>query len=209
MARPGPRGGDAGAVIAIQRTISLVTARLTALARWQAPWVLSILAILLNSVWAQTPVVGEYQVKAAFVYNFAKFVEWPSRSFPDASAPLRICVFGLDPFGDELRGVANDKVVNGRRLQVSHAADLQAARTCHILFISSSEKGQLKSILQSLRGSDALTVGDTEGFTEQGGMINLVLEKNRVQFEVNRKAAEEAGLKLSSRLLSLAKNVIV
>jgi YfiR/HmsC-like len=157
---------------------------------------------------AQSPTAGEYQVKAAFLYNFAKFVEWPSSSFSDASAPFRICVFGLDPFGQELHDITSEKTVNGRKLQVDQVADLQLARTCHILFIASSEKAQLKRILESLRGTNVLTVGDSDGFAKLGVIINFVLENNRVQFEVNHKAAEQAGLNISSKLLSVAKLVI-
>jgi hypothetical protein len=172
-------------------------------------WVLGVVMLLLTGTRAQSPAAGEYQVKAAFLYNFAKFVEWPPSSFSDASAPLQICVFGRDPFGKELRNIASEKTVNGRKLEVNQVVDLQLAKTCHILFIASSETGQMKRILENLRGTNALTVGDTKGFTDQGGMINFVLESNRVQFEVNRKAAEEAGLKISSKLLSVAKVVIV
>jgi hypothetical protein len=160
------------------------------------------------AVETQAQSAGEYQVKAAFLFNFAKFVEWPPSSFSAASAPLRICVFGRDPFGRELRDITNEKTVNGRKLEVNQVVDLQLARTCHILFIASSEKAQLKRILESLRGTDVLTVGDTKGFAELGGMINFVLENDRVQFEVNHKAAEQAGLKISSKLLSVAKLVL-
>jgi len=165
-----------------------------------------VLCFMAVGMQAQTPT--EYQVKAAFLYNFAKFIEWPTSGFPDASAPLRICVLGQDPFGQELHAITNEKTVNGRKFQVDQVVDLQLARTCHILFIASSEKARVKRILGSLRGTDVLTVGDTQGFAEQGGMINLVLENNRVLFEVNRKAAEQAGLKISSKLLSVAKLVI-
>jgi len=157
---------------------------------------------------SQSSTAGEYQVKAAFLYNFAKFVEWPPSSFSDASAPLRICVLGQDPFGEELGNITREKTVNGRKLEVDQVVDVQQARTCQILFIASSEKAQLKRIFESLRGTDALTVGDTKGFVEQGGMINFVLDNNRVQFEVNRTAAEQGGLKVSSKLLSVAKLVI-
>jgi YfiR/HmsC-like len=174
----------------------------------RALWVLGLVVLLLNATHAQSPTAGEYQVKAAFLYNFAKFVEWPPSSFPDASSPLRICVLGRDPFGEELRNITREKIVNGHKLEVTEVPDLQAARTCHILFIASSEKTQLKRIFDSLRGTDALTVGDTKGFVEQGGMINFVLENNRVQFEVNRKAAEQGRLKISSKLLSVAKFVV-
>jgi hypothetical protein len=181
---------------------------ITAASFWRAPWVAGAVVLFLSSMVAQSSAAGEYQVKAAFLYNFAKFVEWPSSSFSDANSPLRICVFGQDPFGQELRDIANDKTVNGRKLQVNQVADLQMARTCHILFIASSEKAQMKQTLESLRGTGALTVGDSKGFVEEGGMINFVLENDRVRFEVNHKAAEQAGLKISSKLLTVAKSVM-
>ena len=171
-------------------------------------WAMGVVVLFLSGTRAQSPTAGEYQVKAAFLFNFAKFVEWPASSFSDASAPLRICVLGRDPFGEELRNITKEKTVNGRKLEVSQVFDLQVARTCQILFIASSETARLKQILASLRGTDALTVGDTKGFVEQGGMINFVLENSRVQFEVNRKAAEQGGLKISSKLLSVAKLVV-
>jgi hypothetical protein len=170
--------------------------------------VLGVTMLLLSGARAQSPTAGEYQVKAAFLYNFAKFVEWPPSSFSDASAPFRICVFGPNPFGTELRDITNAKMVNGHKLEVYQVIDLQTARTCHIVFIASSEAGQLKRILESLRGSYVLTVGDIKGFAEQGGMISFVLENERVQFVVNRKATEQSGLKISSKLLSVAKLVI-
>jgi YfiR/HmsC-like len=170
--------------------------------------VLGVVVLFLSGMRAQSPSAREYQVKAAFLFNFAKFVEWPPSSFPDASAPLRICVLGRDPFGEELRSITRDKLVNGHKLEVSQVLDLQVARTCHILFIASSETARLKQIFEGLHGTEALTVGDTKGFVQQGGMINFVLEHERVQFEVNRKAAEDGGLKISSKLLAVAKLVV-
>lgn len=175
-----------------------------------AVWQMLVLGAIVGS-WvpatsAQT--ATEYQVKAAFLYNFAKFVEWPSSSFSSPSAPLQICVFGRDPFGEELRNITNEKMVNGHRLEVRRAMDLQQARSCHILFVAFSG-ASVKSILEGLHGASVLTVGDSKGFAEQGGMINFILENDRVKFEVSSKAAEKAGLKISSKLLSLAKSVIV
>jgi hypothetical protein len=178
-----------------------------------SPWrILPALAtamLLLGGMHAQTPTAAEYQVKAAFLYNFVKFVEWPPGSFSDSSTPFQICVLGRDPFGDALRNITNEKVVNGHKLEVRQVADLQHARNCHILFVSSSAKMPVKQIVDGLRGASVLTVGDNKGFAEQGGMINFILENDRVQFEVSSKAAEEAGLKISSKLLSVAKLVIV
>jgi hypothetical protein len=173
----------------------------------RALWMLGLL-MLLGATHAQSSSADEYQIKAAFLYNFAKFVEWPPNGFRDGSAPLRICVLGHDPFGEALRNITHEKTVNGRKLEVDTVADLQNARSCHILFIAASEKAQLKHIFESLEGSDALLVGDVKDFIEQGGMINFVLENDRVQFEVSRKAAEKAGLKISSKLLAVAKVVI-
>ena len=171
-------------------------------------WALGMVVFLLSGTRAQSPAAGEYQIKAAFLFNFAKFVEWPSSSFSNAAAPLRICVFGRDPFGDELLNITKDKTVNGRKLEVDQGVDLEVARTCQILFISSSEKRHMKEILAGLGGTSVLTVAENEGFAEQGGMINFVLENSRVQFEVNRKTAGQAGLKISSKLLSVAKLVV-
>jgi hypothetical protein len=176
---------------------------------WRLLSVLGAVMLLLGSTRAQATMAGEYQVKAAFLYNFAKFVEWPPSSFSSASEALRICIFGRDPFGEELRNITSAKTVNGHKLEVHGEVDLEHARSCHILFIASPGETRMKEIVAALRGASVLTVGDAKGFAEQGGMINFVLENERVQFEVNRKAAEEAGLKISSKLLSVARLVIV
>ena len=170
--------------------------------------VLGIATLLLGTARSQSPTASEYQVKAAFLYNFAKFVEWPPSSFSSPSAPLQICVYGRDPFGEELRNITSEKMVNGHKLEVHRAMNLEQARKCHILFVAFSG-APVKSILESLRGASVLTVGDCQGFAEQGGMINFELVDGRIQFEVNRKAVDEAGLKISSKLLSVAKRVIV
>lgn len=176
---------------------------------WRVLSVLATVMLLLGGMRAQTPTAGEYQVKAAFLYNFAKFVEWPPSSFSDASASLQICVFGRNPFGDALRNITSEKTVNGHKLEIREVSDLGHARSCHILFIASPTEARMKETVEALRGAVVLTVGDSKGFTGQGGMINFVLENDRVQFEVNRKAAKQAGLKISSKLLSVAKLVIV
>jgi uncharacterized protein DUF4154 len=165
------------------------------------------IVLALAGAFAQSPAVDEYQVKAAFLYNFAKFIEWAPGSFSTTSAPIRICVFGRNPFGRNLSDVTDGKTINGRKLLIDQVADLHVARSCHIIFISSSEKAQLKRILEGLQGADALTVSDSNSFIEQGGMIEFVLENDRVQFEVNRRATEMAGITVSSKLLSVAKRV--
>ena len=150
----------------------------------------------------------EYQVKAAYLFNFAKFVEWPAGTFRTPHSPLVICVLGSNPFGSELEGSIAGKTVGGRRLEISHLPRGLDASTCQIVFITSSEKGGIREILQRLTGTNALTVGDTSGFTDDGGMINFVWDGGRVRFEANVDAAEHAHLRLSARLLTVAKLVV-
>jgi hypothetical protein len=149
--------------------------------------------------------LSEYQVKAAYLFNFLKFVEWPENSFTDPLAPIVIGVVGEDPFGNALPQVVIGKTVQGRDLviRIYHAGeDLRGA---HILFISASERKRLPTILSGLHGSSVLTVADTAGFLDAGGMIQFLNENGRVRFAVNVDATGRAKLKMSSKLLSLAK----
>ena len=157
------------------------------------------------SAHAQRPT--EYQVKAAFLYNFAKFVEWPAETFEDSEDPIVIGILGEDPFRTTLEETVQDQSVRDRELKIlrfASAADLEA---CHILFVASSEKPGLRTLLSRLDGSSVLTVGETSGFCETGGMISFYLERNRVRFEINPDACERAGLKMSAKLLRLARIV--
>lgn len=156
---------------------------------------------------AQSPRAPEYEVKAAFLYNFAKFVDWPPRAFPDSSTPLRICVLGRDPFGDILSRAVRGKSVSGRPISSQPVQSSADARPCHILFIGSSDPAFLKQALAPLHDLPMLTVGESKDFLPLGGMINFVLEQDRVRFEINLTAAERHHLKLSSKLLSVARIV--
>jgi hypothetical protein len=160
------------------------------------------------AVQARSQSATEYQVKAAFLFNFAKFVEWPGDAFPSGDAPLQICVLGQDPFRGDFEQVIEDKTMNGHRLEIIHPSGVPQARACQILFITPSAKQPLKEILQGLKGASVLSVGDTPGFAKAGGVINFVLEENRVRFEINPKAAERAHLKISARLLTVAKLIV-
>lgn len=180
--------------------------RVLVLLCWQRLGVLVLLGVLLPAAAGQS--ATEYQVKAAFLFNFAKFVEWPADAFPNADTPLQICVLGQDPFGGDFEQVIEDKTVNGHRLEVAHPDGVPQARACQILFIASSEKQRVRDILQGLAGASVLTVGDTPGFAQIGGVINFVLDDNRVRFEINLRAAERAHLKLSARLLTVAKLIV-
>ena len=149
----------------------------------------------------------EYDVKAAFLFNFAKFVEWPEdRPEGDRSA-LVIGVLGVDPFGGALDAAVRDKTVNGRALSVKRFREVKDLAPCQILFISASETRRLPEILSRLGGTPILTVGEPEAFTREGGIIRFVTEDNKVRFEINVEAAERANLRISSKLLALARIV--
>ncbi len=155
---------------------------------------------------AETRPPTEYQVKAAFLYNFAKFVEWPDRAFSGSTAPLNICVVGKNPFNEYFDDI-RDKTVGGRPISIQVNPDSEQLDLCHILFISSSEKHHLAQLIHKLENAGVLTVADMEGFTGAGGMINLFMQDNKVSFDINLKSARRAGLKVSSRLLRLAHTV--
>ncbi len=146
----------------------------------------------------------EYTVKAVFVYNFAKFVEWPPEAFETPETPLYLCVLGDDPFGDALESIKG-KVVQERNLLIRHLSKIEDLEECHILFISVSKKKQLPSILRKIKDLHILSVADMEGFARRGGIIGLLKEKNRIRLEINTDAADRSIIKISSKLLSLAK----
>ena len=146
----------------------------------------------------------EYQVKAAFLFNFARFVEWPPTAFENATSPIGVCVLGDDPFGDSLNRVVAGKMLGERTLMVRRAKKLRELGGCEILFISGSERGHLPEILEELRTAPVLTVGESEDFATRGGEVQFTLEESHVHFLINVDATERAGLKVSSKLLSLA-----
>ncbi len=148
---------------------------------------------------------GEYEVKAAFLYNFLPFVEWPP-SPGSAIKPLRVCVLGEPSAGsafDELNG----QEVTGRKLETVHLASVNDLGGCAVLFIGSSEQRNMPRILKVLQGTSILSIGDTTGFARQGVIINFYLEQKKVRFEINAAAARKAGLTISSKLLKLAGSV--
>jgi len=150
---------------------------------------------------------AEYSVKLGFLYNFTKFVEWPPDSFRDSSAPLVICIVGHDPFRQDLVAELRTRKVGDHPVEVRNHTPNDKLRVCHIVFVPVTEKNQSDRILRGLEGSRTLTVGETEGFALLGGIINLTVEDNKVHFEINRLAADRAGIKIGSRLLSIAKIV--
>ena len=148
----------------------------------------------------------KYLVKAAFLYNFAKFTVWPAEAFADPSTPLRLCLLGKDPFQGALDSLAG-KTVRKRKLEIHRLTKTTALGKCHLLFVSASENKRLATILKVLRGMPVLAVGDMPNFAHSGGIINLKTVRNKVRFEINVNAARRAHLKFSSKLLRLAEIV--
>ena len=156
---------------------------------------------------AQTPRATEYEVKAAYLYNFGKFVNWPSNAAAGGADDFVICVLGQDPFGASLQRTVAGERVGGKRVTAKHISTKEDGSHCQIIFISASEQARLKQILTDLVPSNALTVSDMADFTVRGGMIQFVMRDNKVRFEVNLAAAERAGINLSSELLKVAVDV--
>lgn len=164
------------------------------------------LALLLAGapVCAQAPQPSEYQLKAAFLFNFAKYIDWPAESFTNDKAPFLIGILGDNPFGSALEQIVAGKKINEHPITIQPLRAGTEGTNCHIIFVSSSEKKRLPEIMQSLHGAAVLTVGETEKFIETGGIINFVPEANKIRFQINDDAAKAAKLKISSKLLSLA-----
>jgi hypothetical protein len=148
---------------------------------------------------------SEYQLKAAYIFHFAQFVEWPAAAFAQTNSPLIIGVLGENPFGEGLRSTVRGKVIGGHPLIVQEFSSISdVTNTCHILFISDSEKKRLTQIVAELEGTSTLTIGETDRFIESGGMIRFTFDDNRIRFEINNTKAKNAGLSISFKLLSLA-----
>ncbi|MBE0602736.1 MAG: YfiR family protein [Deltaproteobacteria bacterium] len=177
----------------------------------QAALRLIIALVLLFGAVLPRPALGdhhmkEYEVKAAFLFNFTKFVTWSDTAPADAGKPFVIAVIGDDPFGEAL-SVLERKTAQGRTIVVRRVHNLDSLKNCRILFISSSVGERLPSILRTAHARNILTVGDTERFASRGGIIGLVLAGDRIGFEINTESAKHAGLTISSKLLSLAKAI--
>lgn len=157
---------------------------------------------------AQASALNEYVVKAAFLFHFAQFVEWPDGTFQNASSPVVYCTIGEDPFQGALDESLKGKTIEARSLQVRHVKDGRDAQGCHVAFIGKTGKRRVTDELASLGNSPVLTVGETEQFAKDNGMIAFCMEENKIRFNINLEAAERANLKISSRLLALAKTVI-
>ena len=158
---------------------------------------------------------SEYQVKAAFLYNFVKFVDWPAKSVPDGNEPMTIGIIGDDPFGKAFEPLKN-KLVKDKKIVLKRfkglnelkqsSQQIEDIKICHLLFVCRSEKELFKEIINLVKDRPVLTIADTEGFLESGGIINFLMEEKKIRFEINHTAAKQAKLRISSKLLRLAKN---
>jgi hypothetical protein len=156
---------------------------------------------------AQGDKQDEYRVKLAFLYNFAQFVEWPADTFRDSRAPLTICVAGDNPFQGEIKQSLHGRTIEGHPIEVRKLVPGEDPHVCQMIFVRATEMKATPKIFASSKGSSTLTVGEAKGFAERGGIINLTREENKFRFEVNINAAAQTRLKISSRLLILARIV--
>lgn len=151
---------------------------------------------------AGAPSLDEYQVKAAFLFNFAKFVDWPAQSFKSAGDPIQICLLGPNPFGKALSEAIAGKSLGERKFALRQIADFSQAATCQMVWVGAQRKHALDAPLCGV-----LTVGDTDGFAASGGVIGFKVDGGKIKLEINLDAAEQSQLRISSKLLSLAQIV--
>jgi hypothetical protein len=152
----------------------------------------------------QSTAPSENQVKAAFLLNFPKYVDWPAEAFGESNSPIVIATLGETGLGGDLRELVKDKAVNGRPLEIKVLAENDNLGDCHVLFIPDSARRRVPAILEKIEASNVLTVGESDDFLEKGGAVNLARRDRRIRLEINLVAAKQAGLKISSRLLSVA-----
>jgi hypothetical protein len=152
----------------------------------------------------QAQVINEYEAKAAFLFNFVKFVEWPAQAFADDNSPLIIGVVGDDKSSIVIEQIINGKIANGRSVIVKRFSNFRGLTPCHMVFVRTSERDRIRQTLAAA-GPGALTVGETDGFAHWGGVINFTIADGKLRLEINQTSAEKAGLKISAKLLSLAR----
>jgi hypothetical protein len=178
-------------------------------------WPLEILAIAAGLILAvgtgparAQSQASEYHVKAAFLFHFVQLVEWPAGAMGNEINPITLCTMGEDPFRGDLEATLAGKTVGTRAMIVRHLKAEEDFQGCQVLFVSGHDATRLAPLLQRLKDDPILTVGESDAFVEQGGMIQFLLVDNKVRFAINVEAAERAKLKISSRLLLLAKTVV-
>jgi hypothetical protein len=179
---------------------------LAAFVFWQLACLLTYILLVMPAQ-AQSQMVEVSQVRAAYLYNFVKFVEWPPVAYQSVDAPAVICIVGDARTSSVLELATLAKKANGRRVEARQPRSANEFKSCHVLFIGFSDKPRISAILRSVKDSNVLTIGQTDGFISLGGMINLVEKDGNIGLEIDPKATEEAGLKVSSRLLVISRIV--
>ncbi len=149
----------------------------------------------------------QYRIKLAFLYQFAQFVEWPPDAFQSANAPLVVCIAGEDPFDSDLELDFRSRTIDKHPMVIRTVKRGTSLRACHLVFVTAPEYKHMASIIDSLKGSQVLTIGETKGFAERGGIINFTIEGNKLHFEINLDAARQTTLRISSKVLALARIV--
>jgi hypothetical protein len=189
--------------------LSAVVARVDRGARGASRFVFITVVLLLvgRPAAAQAVRAAASQVEAVFLFNFAQFVDWPSEAFPDSEAPLIIGILGDDPFGPFLEETVRGETVRGRPVEIRRYRGIEEIKTCHILFVSRVEMDRLADMLAALKDRPVLAVSDGDDFAQRGGMIQFVIERNRIRLRINLEAAQAAKLTISSKLLRSAELV--
>jgi len=172
-------------------------------------WRLAICAVLVGLILGLAPAQAapEYEVKAAFLYNFAKFIDWPGSTATNLSAPFVLGIVGEDPFGDRLAGIAQHEKIKGRTMEIRHYRPGDDLTGCQVLFVARAETARAQDLLRLAQEKSILSVGEDEEFLDQGGMIAFAIVEKNVRFDINAKAMGKAELKCSSKLLAIARQV--
>jgi hypothetical protein len=170
--------------------------------------VLVAMLVIANAVFGQAQSAEEYRVKAAFLFHFAQLVDWPADGPANDKEPFTLCTLGKDVFGGDLESTLQGKEIGTRPLRIRHLREGQEVRGCQVLFLGVSDRKQVAPLLAPLKDETILTVGDSDDFVRQGGMIGFLMDNDKVRFDINLQAAGRAKLKISSRLLLLARSVI-
>lgn len=182
--------------------------RFTAVGWWfRLGWLGLLVGFQINSSWSAEPVSKEYQLKAAFLYNFTKFVDWPTNRLVDKVEPIVIGVAGNNPFGDELAKAVAGRFQNGHPFLVTNLTSLSEAKLVHLLFVPRGQEDRFAAEAAALLRAGVLPVGESEVFARMGGAITFTTEAEKIRFEINLDAVESGGFKVSSKLLQLAKVV--
>lgn len=171
-------------------------------------WPKAIALLILFAGLPQSPARAsskEYDLKAAFLFNFVQFIDWPGSAFAADDSPICIGVLGDDPFGASLDSIIAGETAHNRKLIAKRSKNLDDLKSCQILFICQSERERMAEVIASLNNSPVVTIADTDGFIQSGGIINFFLQNNKIRFEINPDAASRRGIKISSQLLRLAK----